>query len=178
VTVDEVADGEVSPFLLHDLRVGDTLELRGPIGGYFTWRPEDGGPLLLVAGGSGIVPLMAMLRERARARDRTVVSLLYSARALEALIYREELDELAARSDGVSITYALTREQPPNWAGERRRIDREMLQAVGFAADAKARAFVCGPTLLVEQVAADLLSLGYVEALVKTERFGPSGESR
>lgn len=178
ITVEEVRDGEVSQFLLYELVVGDILEIRGPIGGYFTWEPSEAGPVLLVAGGSGIVPLMAMLRERARADDGTPVRLLYSARTVEAIIYRQELDRMAARRDGFSLTYTLTREQPPNWAGGRRRIDRAMLEASGWSPDMKPRAFVCGPTPLVEQVAADLVGLGYVDARVKTERFGPTGDAR
>jgi ferredoxin-NADP reductase len=178
ITVEQVPDGEVSSFLLHELALGDILELRGPIGGYFTWEPGEGGPLQLVAGGSGIVPLMAILRERARAGDRTPVRLLYSAPTFDAIIYREELDRLAARRDGVSLTYTLTRAQPARWAGGRRRIDRSMLEAAAFAAEMNPRAFVCGPTPLVEQVAADLVALGYREPWVKTERFGPTGDAR
>lgn len=177
ITVEEITDGEVSPFLLNELVVGDVLELRGPIGGYFTWQPGEGGPLLLVAGGSGIAPLMAILRERAKAGDRTPVRLLYSAPTFEALIYRQELDRLAARCHGFSLTYTLTREQPPNWAGARRRIDRALLEASGFSAELNPRAFVCGPTPMVEQVATGLVELGYLEARVKTERFGPTGDA-
>ncbi len=178
ITVEQLRDGEVSQFLLHELVVGDTLELRGPIGGYFTWEPGENGRLLLVAGGSGIVPLMAILRQRAKAGDRTPVQLLYSARTVDAIIYRQELDRMAAGSERFSLTYTLTREQPPNWAGGRRRIDRAMLEAFGFPADMDSRAFVCGPTPLVEQVAADLVALGYAEAWVKTERFGPTGDAK
>ena len=178
ITVEQVTDGEVSTFLLNELVVGDVLELRGPIGGYFTWQPEDGGPLLLVAGGSGIVPLMAMLRERAKAQDRTPVRLLYSARSYGALIYREQLERMAARKDGLSRTYTLTRTQPADWDGGRRRIDRAMLDASGFPSERNRRAYVCGPTPLVEQVAGDLVALGYMEARVKTERFGPTGDAR
>ena len=138
----------------------------------------EGGPLLLVAGGSGIAPVMAILRQRAKAGDSTLVRLLYSASTYEATIYRQELDRLAARSDGFSLTYTLTREQPPNWAGGRRRIDRAMLEAAGFSVDMNPQAFVCGPTPLVDQVAADLVALGYAEAWVKTERFGPTGDAK
>lgn len=174
LTIQEVKDGEVSPFVLHEVVVGDVLEVRGPIGGYFTWQPGDGRPLLLVAGGSGIVPLMAMLREREKAGDRTPARLLYAARDFEAIIYREELDRLAAASASFSLTFVLTRAQPPHWAGERRRIDRAMLDAHAFPADLEPRAFVCGPTPMVEQVATDLVALGYRAAWVKTERFGPT----
>lgn len=178
ITVEHVPDGEVSSFLLGELAVGDEIELRGPIGGYFTWEPGEGGPLLLVAGGSGMAPLMAMLRLRRQAADATPTRLLYSARAYDAVIYREELDDMAAGNDGFAVTYTLTRAQPPGWTGERRRIDRAMLEKVGFAAARNPRAFVCGPTPLVEQAAADLVALGYAEACVKTERFGPTGDAR
>lgn len=178
ITVERVAEGEVSPFLIGEVAIGDTLELRGPIGGYFTWKPSDGGPLLLIAGGSGIVPLMAMLRHRAEAGDGTPVRLVYSSRTYEAIIYREELDRMAGRNNGFALTYALTREQPRGWMGEHRRIDRAMLETSGFPAETSPRAFVCGPTPLVEQVAADLVALGYTEARIKTERFGPTGDAR
>jgi ferredoxin-NADP reductase len=178
ITVEYVMDGEVSPFLLEEVVVGDMLELRGPIGGYFTWEPGDGGPLQLVAGGSGIVPLMAILRQRARAGDTTPTRLLYSSQSHPAIIYRRELDELAARGDGFAVTHTLTREQPPGWEGGRRRIDRAMLEAAAYPADVNPHAFVCGPTPLVEQVAADLVALGYPGARVKTERFGPMGDTR
>jgi ferredoxin-NADP reductase len=121
---------------------------------------------------------MAILRERARAGDTTPARLLYSSPSYPAIIYRRELDDLAARGDGLAVTYTLTREQPPGWEGPRRRIDRAMLRDAGFAADADPHAFVCGPTPLVEQVAADLVALGYAEARVKTERYGPMGGTR
>jgi ferredoxin-NADP reductase len=179
ITVEDVAQGEVSPFLLHDLVVGDVLEVKGPIGGYFTWHPGEGGPLVLVAGGSGIVPLMAMLRERAKAHDRTPAHLIYSARTLESLIYRHELDLLGAGSDGVALTFTLTREQSNRWNGERRRIDRAMLEGAGFPGKGGSpRAFVCGPTPFVEQVAMHLLELGYHDSMIKTERFGPTGDAK
>ena len=176
ITVEHVEDGEVSPFLLGEVVVGDTLELRGPIGGYFTWEVGEGGPLLLIAGGSGVAPLMAILRHRAKAGDATPAHLLYSARTYAGLIYREELDRMAERNDDFTLTYALTREQPPGWTGELRRIDRAMIEASGFSAET--RAFVCGPTPLVEQVAADLVALGHPEARIKTERFVPTGDAR
>ena len=184
ITVERVEGGEVSPFVLDELREGDQLELRGPIGGYFTWTPgsvdmpgtsEEVSPVLLVGGGSGVVPLMAMLRDRAERGAADPMRLLYSSRAIEAIIFRDELEHLAAADNGFALTHTLTRAQPADWRGERRRIDRDMLATVGFAASENPRAFVCGPTPLVEQVAADLLALGYAEARVKTERFGPSG---
>ncbi|CAA9348863.1 MAG: Flavodoxin reductases (ferredoxin-NADPH reductases) family 1, partial [uncultured Microvirga sp.] len=178
ITVEHVDEGEVSPFLLGEVVVGDTLELRGPIGGYFTWEAGEGGPLLLIAGGSGIAPLMAILRHRAKAGDGTPVRLLYSSRSHDGIIYREELDRMAETNAGFALTHALTREQPPGWKGERRRIDRAMIEASGVSADQNPRAFVCGPTPLVEQVASDLIALGYPEARVKTERFGPTGDAK
>lgn len=174
ITVERVMDGEVSPFLLDQVAVGDTLELRGPIGGYFTWEPAEGGPLLLVAGGSGVVPLMAILRHRRDEGDRTPTRLVYSAPRFEAIIYRREIDALAG--DAFEVTYTLTREQPPGWTGGSRRIDREMLEATGFPAGQNPRAFVCGPTPFVEAVANGLVALGYREDRVKTERFGPTGD--
>ncbi len=175
ITVEQVASGEVSSFLVGEASVGDTFEVRGPIGGYFTWEPAEGGPLMLVAGGSGIVPLMAILRRRSKAGDRVPVRLIYSSRTYGTLIYRSELDAMAAADGCVALTYTLTREQPANWMGGRRRVDRPMLEALGFPGSANPRAFVCGPTPFVEQVATDLLALGYAEARVKTERFGPTG---
>jgi ferredoxin-NADP reductase len=178
ITVEHVPGGEVSSFLLAELAVGDRMEVRGPIGGYFTWEPGEDDPVLLVAGGSGIAPLMAMLRLRRQAADATPMRLLYSSRSYDGVIYREELDDMAAGDDGFAVTYTLTRAQPPGWTGERRRIDRPMLKGLSFAPTRKPRAFVCGPTPLVEQVAADLVALGYEEARVKTERFGPTGDAK
>jgi ferredoxin-NADP reductase len=172
ITVERLDDGEVSPYLTEELRAGDGLELRGPIGGYFVWDPEHGGLLLLVAGGSGIVPLRAMLRHRQRSGSDAPVRLLYSARTLGDLIYRRELDEAA---DGVEVVYTLTREQPPGWTGYARRVDRELLGEAAWPADDGALAFVCGPTSFVETVAAGLVELGYPPARVKTERFGATG---
>jgi ferredoxin-NADP reductase len=172
ITVERLDDGEVSPYLTEELRAGDGLELRGPIGGYFVWDPEHGGPLLLVAGGSGIVPLRAMLRHRQRSGSDAPVRLLYSARTLGDLIYRRELDEAA---DGVEVVYTLTREQPPGWTGYARRVDAELLGEAAWPADDGALAFVCGPTSFVETVAAGLVELGYPPARVKTERFGATG---
>lgn len=177
ITVEKLDDGEISPFLLGEVTVGDILEVRGPIGDYFTWIPGGMAPLLLVAGGSGIVPLMAMLRHRAHLGDRTRMHLLYSSRTRNHIIYREELASIAARGDGVTVTHTLTREQSDSWKGERRRIDQAMLASCGFPGKTDVRAFICGPTTLVEQVSMDLIALGYAEAQIKTERFGPTGES-
>ena len=178
LTVERLDDGEVSPYLCDVLRVGDGVEVRGPIGGYFVWNIAQGGPLLLVAGGSGIVPLMAMLRHHARAaapvRARVPVRLLYSARTWDDVIYREELEALA-EFPKVRVTFTLTRNAPADWGGYRRRIDRAMLAEVSWPASEMPRAFVCGPTPLVESVATLLVELGHDPAQVRTERFGPTG---
>lgn len=175
LTVERLDDGEVSPYLTEVLQAGDQLELRGPIGGYFTWRVADGGPLLLVAGGSGIAPLMAMLRHRAAQRSAAPARLLYSSRSFDEIIYRQELAQLAAGDPALMVTHTLTRRQPPQWSGYRRRIDRAMLAEVAWPPSAQPQAFVCGPTSLVESVASALVELGYDPLRVKTERFGPSG---
>jgi ferredoxin-NADP reductase len=172
ITVERLEDGEVSPYLTEELRQGDGLELRGPIGGHFVWGPENGGPVLLVAGGSGVVPLRAMLRHRLRTGSELPVRLLYSSRSLDDVIYREELD---GASNGIDVVYTLTREQPPGWTGHARRVDRELLEEVAWPPEEDARAFVCGPTSFVETVADGLVKLGYPPVRVKTERFGATG---
>jgi ferredoxin-NADP reductase len=184
LTIERLDDGEVSPYLSDELRAGEKLELRGPIGGYFVWDVATGGPLLLIAGGSGIVPLMAMLRHRDRAlstdtaaRHRVPARLLYSSRRWDDVIYRDELARLAERDTTLEVSHTLTREQPDGWTGFKRRIDRAMLEAVAWPASEQPRAFVCGPTGLVEAVATNLVGLGHQPALVKTERFGPTGGS-
>jgi ferredoxin-NADP reductase len=174
LTVERIDDGEVSPYLAGVLQAGDELELRGPIGGHFTWRVEDGGPLLLIAGGSGLVPLMSMLRHRA-ARDSDVdARLLVSARTLADLLYREELDRLAG-GPGLTVHRTLTRERPDGWTGWDRRVDRAMLEAVGPAPAERPRVFLCGPTGFVEQVADALVELGHAPDAIHAERFGPTG---
>jgi len=182
LTVEELDDGEVSPYLTEELKAGDQLELRGPIGGYFVWDVDTGGPLFLVAGGSGIVPLMAMIRHRnsalsahAQAARKLPVRLLYSSRSWDEVIYRDELADLVARDRTVEVIHTLTRQAPEDWTGLRRRIDREMLAATSWPASETPRVFVCGPTPLVEAVATALVELGHQPALVKTERFGPTG---
>jgi ferredoxin-NADP reductase len=172
ITVERLDDGEVSPYLSDELRAGDSLELRGPVGGYFVWGLEDGGPLLLVAGGSGVVPLRAMLRHRRLTDGSIPVRLLYSARSLEEVIYRDELDRLTG---GVEVFHTLTRVQPPGWTGYARRVDAELLGEVAWPAEQDPLAFVCGPTSFVETVASGLVELGYPPARVKTERFGATG---
>jgi ferredoxin-NADP reductase len=174
LTVERLDDGEASPYLTEVLQCDDQLELRGPIGGYFTWRVADGGPLLLVAGGSGIVPLMAMIRHRAAQGSHVPTRLLYSSRAFDEIIYRQELEQLAADST-LMVTHTLTRRQPQDWSGYGRRIDQNMLVEVAWPAVEQPLAFVCGPTFLVESVASALVELGHDPLRVKTERFGPSG---
>jgi ferredoxin-NADP reductase len=175
LTVDRLDDGEVSPYLTDVLVAGDKLEFRGPIGGYFTWEEGDGGPLLLVGGGSGVAPLMAMIRHRAAAGSGVPVRLLYSSRSYQEIIYREELETLAAREASLEIFHALTRSRPEGWAGYARRIDAQMLREVSWPANENPLAFVCGPTSFVEGVADALVGLGHDPARVKTERFGPTG---
>ena len=177
LTVERIADGEVSTYLVDELRIGDAFELRGPIGGYFVWRPGPGGPLLLLGAGSGIVPLMAMLRDRVRAGDATPVRLLLSSRSWEQVIYREELEGLRCSAEGVEIVHTLTRAQPPGWTGYGRRVDSAMVAEVAPPPADQPLCFACGPTGFVESVASALVELGHDPARVKTERFGPTGGS-
>jgi ferredoxin-NADP reductase len=183
LTVDRLDDGEVSPYLIDVLRQGDRLELRGPIGGYFVWDAALGGPLLLVAGGSGIVPLMAMLRHRAAvietadARRRVPARLLYSSRRWDEMIYRDAIARLADEDSTLEVALTFTREPPQGWPGFRRRIDRMMVAEVAWPPSERPHVFVCGPTALVETAATALVELGHDPALVKTERFGPTGGS-
>lgn len=176
ITVEAITGGEVSPFLTEEMVVGDAIELRGPIGGYFTWDPEDPSPLMLIAGGSGVVPLMSMLRTRRIAGSRVPARLLHSSRRAQDIIYRNELDKLVSLMDGFSLVHTLTRGAPADWRGEARRVDREMLARHVFPAALKPLIFICGPTAFVEAVADELVPLGYDEKSIKTERFGPSGE--
>ena len=173
LTVERIEDGEVSPYLVDELVPGDRLEVRGPIGGYFVWEPERGGPLLLVAGGSGVVPLMSMLRHHAAVGSDVPVRLVYSSRTLADVIYRDELERLA--SPTVEVVHTLTRERPAGWEGHARRIDAELLGEVAWPASERPLAYVCGPTTLVETAAQALAGLGYEPARIKTERFGPTG---
>lgn len=175
ITVERLDDGDVSPYLAEELRPGDRLELRGPIGGYFTWEVGQGGPLLLVSGGSGVVPLMAMIRHRAAAGATVPTRLLYSSRSHEDIIYRNELERLAADDNYLDVIHTLTRAQPEGWTGYTRRIDGEMLQEVSWSPADRPLAFVCGPTRLVESVASALVELGHEPGRIKTERFGPTG---
>ncbi len=175
LTVDRLDDGEVSPYLTEVLMAGDKLELRGPIGGYFVWEAEDGGPLLLVGGGSGVAPLMAMIRHRAAVGSGVPTRLLYSSRSYEEIIYREELEDLAAQGGSLEVIHTLTRSRPQDWSGYDRRIDAQMLAEVTWFPNESPLAFVCGPTPLVEAVGAALVGLGHEPARENTERFGGTG---
>jgi ferredoxin-NADP reductase len=174
ITVERLDDGEVSPYLTEELQMGDELEIRGPVGGYFVWEPADGGPLLLIAGGSGVVPLRAMLRHRKRCASTVPTRLLYSTRALPDVIYSAELSQLQ-QVDGVEVTITLTREQPPAWTGRTGRVDAALLDDIAWPASQAPLTYICGPTSFVESVAATLVDLGYPPQRVKTERFGGTG---
>ncbi len=168
ITVERLEDGEVSPYLTKEVRPGDAFEIRGPIGGYFVWRPNDGGPLFLAGGGSGVVPLRAILRHRRNSMSDLKARLLYSSRSFEDIIYRAELDR-------EEVVHTLTRAQPPGWTGYARRVDAGVLRDVAWPAADGPLAFVCGPTSFVEVVAAGLVKLGYAPGRIKTERFGATG---
>jgi ferredoxin-NADP reductase len=172
ITVERLEDGEVSPYLTEVVRPGDEFEIRGPIGGYFVWRPDDGGPLFLAAGGSGVVPLRAILRHRRLTATDVPTKLLYSSRSLDQVIYHAELDD---PGPGAEVVHTLTRSQPAGWTGLARRVDADLLREVAWPAEEDPLAFVCGPTSFVEAVAAGLVELGYAPGRVKTERFGATG---
>jgi ferredoxin-NADP reductase len=174
LTVERIDDGEVSPYLVDEVQIGDQFEVRGPVGGHFTWRVADGGPLLLVAGGSGLVPLMAMVRHRAAHNSTIDTRLLISARRSGDILYRDELQRLSGHG-GLDVQCALTRERPEGWTGFDRRIDAEMLETVGPGVSAHPRIFVCGPTPFVERGADLLVELGYPPDGIRAERFGPTG---
>jgi ferredoxin-NADP reductase len=182
LTVERLEDGEVSPYLCDEVRVGDQFEIRGPIGGYFVWDSAVRAPLLLVAGGSGIVPLMAMLRHRAttvadaRRGSEAPARLLYSSRRWDEVIYRDELARLGTEDVTLEVVHTITREPPAGWNGYRRRIDDAMLAEVAWPPARGPHIFVCGPTPFVESVASALVALGHDPAVVKTERFGPTGQ--
>jgi ferredoxin-NADP reductase len=171
--VERLDDGEVSLYLTNELRPGDRIELRGPVGGYFVWEPAQGGPLLLVAGGSGVVPLMAMIRTRAAVGSDADTRLLSSSRSWDDVIYRDELERL--NGNGLAVVHTLTRSQPPGWTGYARRVDAELLAELGPSPAELPRTYVCGPTPFVETVAEALVALGHEPHAIKTERFGPTG---
>jgi ferredoxin-NADP reductase len=172
ITVERLEGGEVSPYLTEELRAGDELELRGPIGGYFVWEPGDGGPLMLLAGGSGVVPLRSILQHRLRTGSHVLACLLYSSRTFQDVIYR---DELGQDHDGVQVSYTLTRGRPAEWTGYTGRINQALLAEVAWPAEANPLVYICGPTSFVETAAAELVGLGYQPERVKTERFGSTG---
>ena len=175
LTVERLPDGEVSPYLVDELRPGDRIELRGPIGGYFVWEASLGGPLFLVAGGSGIVPLMSMLRHRAASGAKAAARLVYSSRTWEDIIFREELQRLSAPSEGLEVFHTLTRTQPEGWEGYRRRVDAQMLAEITWPPANMPLIYVCGPTPFVEAVSRALVLLAFDAKSIKTERFGPTG---
>jgi len=175
LTVERIADGEVSAYMHDVVAPGDQLEVRGPVGGYFVWNVALGGPLMLIGGGSGVVPLMAMLRHRAANKPTIPTRLLYSSRTVEDVIYKGELDSLAQNDRALEVAFTFTRQAPAGWTGYRRRIDAAMLgEVMGTLGDA-VLTYVCGPTLLVEAVANTLVRMGLPPQRIRTERFGPTG---
>ena len=174
ITVERLPDGEDSPYLVGEVRVGDKVELRGPIGGYFVWQADDDRPLLLIAGGSGVVPLMAMIRHHAATGSAAPVRLLYSSRAIDDVIYKDELARLSAATQ-LTVAHTLTRSQPPDWDGYARRIDGEMVGEVAWPKKDAPLVFICGPTAFVETAAGLLVESGYDPGWIRTERFGATG---
>jgi ferredoxin-NADP reductase len=172
ITVEELEDGEVSPYLVGEVRAGDRFEIRGPIGGYFVWDGTGDAPVLLVAGGSGVVPLMSMIRQRAAIGSRTPTRLLYSSRSWDDVVYRAELGQPA---EGLEVFHTLTRSQPPDWTGYSRRIDDEMLGEVVWPASEEPQVFICGSTRFVDAAADGLVAMGYPPQSIRTERFGATG---
>lgn len=176
ITVERISDGEVSAYL-HDVLIpGDRIEVRGPIGGYFVWEAVMAEPLLLIAGGLGVVPLMSMIRHRAAAGARNPTSLLYSSRTFEDIIYYQELEKLRTTNNGLQVFHTLTRSQPPHWKGYARRIDQSMLKELAKPLGRSVQVYVCGPTVLVETVANTLVKIGVNSNQIRTERFGPTGK--
>jgi len=174
LTVERLEDGEVSPYLVDELRAGDQVELRGPVGGYFVWEASHGGPLLLIGGGSGVVPLRSIVRHHVAVASDVPLRLLYSSRTLEDVLYRDELARFAAY-DEVDIRFTLTRARPEGWRGYRRRIDRDLLAEVAWPAEERPLVYVCGPTPFVETAASSFVELGHAPERIRTERFGPTG---
>ncbi|MBV1854252.1 ferredoxin reductase [Catellatospora tritici] len=175
LTVQRVDEGEVSPYLAEVLAVGDPVEIRGPVGGWFVWRHTDTVPVTLVAGGSGIVPLMAMVRTRRAAGSMALFRLLYSVRTPEDRFYADELRRRAREDFGLDVAYVYTRQAPEGWPGEPRRLGVAEVNTHGWPAEFQPSCFVCGPTGFVEAVADILIALGHEPRRVRTERFGPSG---
>jgi ferredoxin-NADP reductase len=175
LTVQRLADGEVSPYLAEVLSVGDPVELRGPIGGWFVWDPDDPGPVLLVGGGSGVVPLMAMIRARRAAGSRAPFRLVYSARSPQTALYADELAEAGRTDPLLDVTHVYTRTPPPGWPHPPGRVTGDVLTAAGWPPETRPAVFVCGPTGFVESVADLLVDAGHQPGKIKTERFGPSG---
>ncbi|MFZ0569642.1 MAG: ferredoxin reductase [Rhodomicrobium sp.] len=173
LTVELADGGEVSDYLVNELKPGDKFGVRGPIGRHFVWTVAEGGPLFLIGGGSGIVPLMSMLRHRKRQASKVPAALLYSSRSFEDIIYRSELEALAA-DPSLNVTITLTRSAPHGWLGPVRRISKAMLEEAGFGPQTMPQIFICGSNSLVETVSKFLIELGHAPALIKTERFGPS----
>ena len=178
ITVERLPEGEVSPYLTREVAVSDSLELRGPIGGWFVWRAEQTEPIQLVAGGSGIVPLMAMIRTRAAAGNHAPFRLLYSVREPEATLYREELEALSSRNSPVTVTYAYTRTTPVGWCRPPGRIDAALIASTTWPASLAPTCYVCGPTSFVETAASLLIACGQKPDRIRTERFGPTGERK
>jgi ferredoxin-NADP reductase len=176
LTIERLPDGEVSPYLTQEVAVGDRLELRGPIGGWFVWRSHQPEPVQLVAGGSGIVPLMAMVRSRAAAGSTAPFRLLYSVREPDAVWYREELHALSGRDNAVTVTYAYTRVTPKGWSRPPSRINAAIIADTTWPSDVGPTSYVCGPTEFVENLAGLLTACGHRPDRIKTERFGPTGE--
>jgi ferredoxin-NADP reductase len=175
IAVERIEDGEVSTYLHDVVTLGDRVEVRGPIGGYFVWEAGMTDPLLLVAGGSGVVPLMSMLRHRTATHANNPAAMLYSSRSFEDVIYYEELDRLSKENGGPRVFHTLTRSQPADWKGYARRIDDAMLRDVAGPLGRTAQVFICGPTLMVESAANALVKIGIDSNQIRTERFGPTG---
>jgi ferredoxin-NADP reductase len=175
LTVERIDDGEVSSYMHEVLIPGDRIEVRGPIGGYFVWEATMTEPLLLIGGGSGIVPLMSMLRHRAAAGAKNPAALLYSSRTFEDIIYYHEIEKLRSANGGLQIFHTLTRSQPADWEGYARRIDADMLKEVAGPLGRSVQVYICGPTLLVEAAANTLVKIGIKSDQIRTERFGPTG---
>jgi len=178
ITVERLPDGEVSPYLTQEVMVGDQLELRGPMGGWFVWRREQTEPIQLIAGGSGIVPLMGMIRSRAAAGSTTPFRLLYSVREPEAVWYGDELGRLTEPDSSLTITYAYTRVTPKNWPRPAGHIDAALIVEATWPSSLGPTCYICGPTSFVESAAGLLTASGNRPDRIRTERFGPTGDRR